>query len=270
MSEQSNNKIDRIIMDFVFNKNNDKSSITMILNYCNKLQKAILKNTDKSSIKLLFEFVYIINYLYKATGLLQIISPSKNTTKIDTVVSQYYNDFLKNVAMLGHIKKIKLVITNKNDLSLVDKILENMLKKQDVDVNRFTSNIDNIKREISDTINNVQNMNTNEIKKYIPDVPKKIILNRQSYFYLQRKIKDPMLRNKIEVEYFKKSKKCLNLLERLVVERHKYAIYMKHNTYFEFIKQKSSGESKDITSLINDLIVKIDARSRKRIIKRWM
>jgi len=265
MSGQSNNKIDKIIMEFVFNKRNDKSLITMILNYCNKLQKSILKSTDKSSIKLLFEFVYIINYLYKAAGLLQIISPSKNTTKIDTVISQYYTDFLKNVTMLSHIKKIKLDITNKTDLSLVEKILENMLKKQDVDINRFTSNINNIKQEISNTLNDVQNMNTNEIKKYIPDVPKKIILDRQSYFYLQRKIKDPILRTKIEVEYFKKSKKCLNLLEKLIIERHKYAMYMKHNTYFEFIKQKSSGESKDITSLINDLIGKIDTRSRKEM-----
>jgi hypothetical protein len=258
--------IDKIITECVFNNNSNLREVTLkILHQCNTLQKLILKDQKITMIKILFEFVYILNYLYKSIGLLQIINPTPEIFEIDNIVSKYYNDFFSNIKIHTHINKIKNAITDKIDLLLIDKILLNLFRKQDVDVNKFTSTIDKIKQKINNILNDTYNMDTSGINTYIANIPPKIILNRQSYYYLQKKIKDPVIRNKIEVEYFKKSDKCLELLEKLIIERHKYASYMKCDSYFNFIKQKSLGESEDIKSLINDLIVKIDGRSKKEI-----
>ena len=90
-------------------------------------------------------------------------------------------------------------------------------------------------------------------------------LTRQMYNYLQKKIIDPNVRNDIEKIYYERSHNCLNLLADLVIERHKYAKSLGLNTYFNLTQKKIHSSSDGIKLLINDLIVKINDRSRKEI-----
>ncbi len=150
--------IDKIIIDDIFNKNstNIKETTFKILQHCNTLQKFILKDQKITVVKILFEFIYILNYLYKSIGLLQISCELQPT---------------------------------KNKMVMIEKILLNLSRKQDVDINRFTVTIDKIKQKINTVLNDTYNIDTSGINKYVQNIPPKIILNRQAYFYLQRKIR---------------------------------------------------------------------------------
>ena len=236
------------------------NSTETVINNCKKLEQEILSEKFDNLISdALFEWLYCINLLYKSVGLAKLINCTQNLSHVDETIEKYKVSFFNN----ENISKILSSLNIPNEKDNIEKILRNFS-------NNKLSNLPNKIKKITKEIRKKLDINsilitTNEMKKYVNNLPDNLILTRQSYYYLQRKIQDTNTRNEIEKSFFQKSNNCLDLIAELISERSKYAISLGHNTFFELTQKKIHGNSNDIKSLINDLVIKIESRSRKEI-----
>lgn len=263
--------IDKIVAEYIFNNNGDtdiNKIITKILSHCKKLRGYIHESNDNNIIiQILFEYLYVIDNLYKSIGLMQILYPSSKFTNIDNTLEKFNNEFFSDYKMYEKLNKIKSSLKNNDDINALENILKKFIQKQNSEIEKSLEKINNIISEIN-TLMNVDYLLTVPVaaKKSFPSnsIPDRLLVNRQTYYYLQRKVKDPESRKIIEKVYLTKSEKCMNLLANLVIERHNYAKLSGYKTYFNLV-EKSNGKSDKIKTLINDLIIKIESKSRKEI-----
>jgi len=237
----------------IFSENNDKiiHAVDNTINYCKVLLLEIKspKATHNFIKKIIIEHMYVIYYCFKYIGLLHII---KNTNtifldKLDEKIDNYLKLFYSNKEYNKIISNIKT--DNNDEKYFFDYIIQQFNKYK---------KLDNTQKELIYEINKILSQN------YSVSIDKqKIILNRDNFYNLQKKYKDPVIRHKIESLYFQKSDKCMPLLEKLIVQRHNYANSLNYKTFFDYNKQKNNEESIEIKTLINDLIMKIDNRSKK-------
>lgn len=263
-------------IDLINNKifsGNDKSMINCVhsvINYCKSLVSEITskKNHNELKKKSLMEHMYIIYYCYKCTGVMKIISNNKVCDDIDSEIEKYLEDFYSKESIVSICELLmRDAKYNKNNdecffyTNIIKKCFEEQkypdiktkIKKNIMQINTL------LKKEENITV-------TPKIKKYI-NKKEKFKLDRKTYYYLQRKIKNPDDRKEIENIYFNKSIKCLGLLEYLILLRTEYANKLGYKTYFQCKNKNIQNESGEIINLMNDLITKIDTRSKKEVIR---
>ena len=262
-------EIEKIIFKFIFNKGkiSINKTIELVLKYCDNMKQDVINNTNIKNIQSsLFEYLYVFNYLYKSIGLLVLTNPSTEINTIDLLLKKYNDKFFENKNIYE-----KLIIlsskTNNEYSNILNKIIKEFEQKNDENKEIMVIEINKLCNLIKKELEKNYQLPVNEqMKKYLPDKEKsKINLTRQNYNFLQRTVKDPELRNLIEQLYFKKSDSSMIMFTKLVLLRHKYANLSGYKTYYELIKKKSQASSDDVKILINDLISKLEERSRKEI-----
>lgn len=242
---------------------NNIENVKKVLQYCNTLESNIHDKNKKVALNMLYESLYCINSLYKCIGLAKLIG-TPNISTIENLVEEHKNSFYKN----ANIMKIFVFFDKNKDNTdhTIEKILKNF-KQYDSNGTNYKQKIRELENHIRKKIEIVYPLESQKIKKYVkyPNSTHNINVNRQTYYYLQRKIPDANLRCEIEKIFFQKSSNVLDLFADLVSQRAAYANAMGFNTYFEMIRKQMHANSEDIKSLINDLVLKIDSRSRKEM-----
>jgi hypothetical protein len=231
--------------------------IKFIEDHCKELEKGILSQDDTIALKLLYEYLYIINTVYKNIGLLSLISKENGElVQANNSVELIQENFFANKKVYEKLIKIKKVS---------EKILKKFTLKQNPAIDEILLNIKMLEHKIYSNLltTNIIPVSKN-MKRDIKDLPSSIELNRQNYYFFQRNIHNAREREIIEHFYISHSNKSLNDLANLIIERNKLAVLSGSPTYFNFIKKKSLNEN-TIKSDIEDLIIKIDQKSRKEV-----
>lgn len=246
--------IDKITSDSIFNKDSkvDPENTTKeIISYCKDLEK---KLDNDNLLKLL----YVIDYFYKAIGLMKIVSGDQKYNTCDMLIETYINQLFTNKKVYKKIKEIK----NANPTNLLEMIHKNFYEGKHENVNKIFTEMNRLKNKIGKKIEEgVYVESVLELKEIIPNLPSNFVMTKEIFLTLQKKISDSHIRKKLDDINNSKSKKTLDDFAVLLLCRHKYANLLGHKSYFDYVKQKGSVES--IKNLINDLLIKIELRSRK-------
>lgn len=245
------------------------NEISQTISYCKMLIAEVKKTkSDKDIKKLIIEHMYIIYYCFKMIGVLKLTSGLSNifVNQIDANIENYIDSFFSeqnNLILFQNIRKNARENKNKDELYFC----ENMIDK-------FNKNYKNkeLEMEIKKITNNISEILEKEEKIKIPLKLKKYfgnqeycLLNREKYYTIQKKILNPNTRKEIESLYFAKSDRCFGLLEKLAILRYEYANKLDFATFHDYSKRRETYNSEEIKSLIGDLILKIDFRSKKEV-----
>ncbi len=250
--------IDKIISENIFDQNNNTNPINItkeIINHCKSLEKDL--NCDK-----LLKLLCIIDSFYKSIGLMKIISGDHKYNLCDIEIETYINKLFTNKKIYKKIKEIK----NANPTSLLDVIYKNFFEGKNENVQKIFTEMNKLKYKIGKKIDEGIMIESdsalrNSIKTIIPNLPQTFIATNEVCSNLQKKIKDANVRKTLEDLNYSKSTNALDDFAILLLYRHKYANLLGHESYFDYIKQKGSVDS--IKNLINDLLTKIEQRSKK-------
>lgn len=246
--------IDKITSDSLFDPNNKLDPVvttTEIIEYCRSLEKKI--DNDK-----LIKLLCTIDYFYKAIGLMKIILGNKKYNECDILIEQYITELFSNKKIYKKIKEIK----NVNSTNLIEMIHKNFYECKNENSTKIFTEMNKLKNKINSVIEDGVLTESNiAIKNVIPSIPSKFIMTKELFNILQSNVKDSKVRKTLEVVYNSKTKKILDDFAVLLLWRQKYAKTLGYNSYFDYAKQKGSVQS--IKNLINDLLVKIEHRSRK-------
>jgi len=91
-----------------------------------------------------------------------------------------------------------------------------------------------------------------------PDDNNIILLNKQRYYFLLKKISDPKIRKELEEKFMKKYISILPLIGKLIILREAYARNMGFTSYYYLTSEKTQEETENIQNLISDLNIKLD------------
>lgn len=244
-----------------------KSIINKAIQYCKSLINNIKPLSNEEKISKFYDHIYIINYYYAMSGIMQLVSTDDIWNDIDIILETYINSFYKN----KNIKIIiqNLVINNFEDKMFIDKLIKKFNECESSTSNKIKNNIKKLIVIIKNILENHKVLEiTKEIQQYIPENNSSYInLNRSSYIYLQKRIKDYNIRNQIETEYFEKSENCLNYLSQIIILRSQFSVLHSCPNYFEYLFIQNNAETQDIKYLINDLNNKITIKTQKEILR---
>lgn len=252
--------IEKYIQKYMFDST-DKSKILQFIKYieshCEELEKGILEQDEPIAKKLLYEYIHITTTIYENIGLLTIIYGDVDyLNDANKTIEQMYNKFFTNSKIYEKVLSLKKVS---------EKIIRKFNLEKNPAINEITNNIKKLELLIAKTLTASTTMPTSKkMRDEIEDLPKKIKLDRQNYYFLQRNLSCAREREVVEQLYFSHSNQTLNMLANLVIERHKLAVLTGSPTYFNFIKKKTSNET-NIKQDLEDLVLKIDLKSRKEI-----
>lgn len=278
-------------MDNIFSHNEKitTTEINHVFSYCKMLLNEISKEINKDAKKdinnlndkkveyikkLIIEHMYIIYYAFKCIGILKLTSKQQFIDILDKKIEKYLLDFFSNNNNLNLFNALKKKEKN-NNLNTKEKdeeiyFFENMINKCEEyqKCSNLKKEIDKYSEEIYEKLEaedkNFKDSSFKKVARNIPELKDVEILDRHTYYSLQRKIKDPMVRKNLEKIYFAKSNCCMGLLEKLLLLRTEFANKLNHKSYFEYInKKKNNIPESEIKNLIDDLILKIDTRAKK-------
>ena len=245
--------IDKYIANYLY-KNQEQLDkfVDFIQKYCEKIEHKIIKASDNVTIKLLYEYMYIIDVIYKNIGLMQLVSNNTNLKDADKRIEIMIDKFFKNEEIFEKLSK----------LNTDERILKKFILNTNPATRSTLKNIKILENRIQSQLNDPTIIKpTLEIKQQIINIPNELHLTRQTYYSMQRQIRDPNVRKYIEEIYYNKSNMLLESLSKLIIERHKYSILSGHTSYFNLIKKKSD----DVKLLLEDLMNKINEKSKKEI-----
>jgi hypothetical protein len=267
--------VEHIIFNKLFTCDHDlnvEKEIINILQHCNILAKNFIyeQNSDMAT-KILFEIMYILNYLYKSIGLLKTLfgNEVKNINKYDLLIETYHNNFFSTEKLFMSVTNLKNKTITKQKKNIIEKIEKRFIDLNNDKPTKYLKKINTLTDKLNISLNCVVIINDQKIitslSKYIDNIPDELYLNKDNYYFIQNRIKDPMLRCEIEKIYYKNNINNLKILEKIIVTRHEYAVSLGSKSYFDFIKDNKSGSSDEIKLLMNNLIEKINERSSKEI-----
>jgi hypothetical protein len=259
------------LCDNMFSNDEKKVSteINQTITYCKMLISEIKKTKSESDIKkLVIEHMYIIYYCFKMIGVLKLTSGLNDDfiSQMDTSVENYIDSFFSdqnNLILFQNIRKKAKDNKDKDEMyfceNMIDKFNRNHKNKElEIEIKKITNNISEI-LEKEEKIKIPM-----KLRKYF-DNQEYYLLSRDKYYTIQKKILNPNIRKEIESLYFSKSDRCFGLLEKLAILRHEYAKKLDFSTFHDYSKRRETYNSDEIKSLIGDLILKIDFRSKKEV-----
>lgn len=256
MNETDEIDIEKIVNSYIFDRdsNEDLTEITKkIINYCRKIELNL--NSEN-----LLSLLHIIDCFYKALGFAKIISNNQKYIICDIEFEKYVSELFTNKKVYKKIKEIK----NANPTILLEKIYKNFFEGKNENVQKIYLEMNKLKGNV---IKKLSEPNILENNLYIKEITgsnqKSIVISNENLILLQKKTKNANIRKYLEDILNNKTQKILNDFAILLLYRHKYANLLGHDSYFEYIKQKGSVNL--IKSLINDLLLKIEQRTKREI-----
>lgn len=269
-------------MEFIKNiidlDNNDivKFFENLILKSDNDLQKILTTNiNDNLKIKILIENTYMFDTYSSGINLMSLITRQNIMywKKAEALIHNYNVRFNTNKELLNLIIKLIEKTNNKYEKIFLAKMGKSMEKYGTV--NEDTERISKILSQLEQTENNIYNLIEKSIKLKIdrskidarsesimssvyPDKNDFIQINKKTFCYLIKKLKDKNIRKELEDQYNKKYIDILPLIGKLLLLRSIYAKSLNFNNYYEFCSEKTNEETDELQNLISDLNDKLD------------
>lgn len=271
------------IIKKIFNLNyNDLS--TKINNIISESEQMIIKIlTDNNlsaddKIKFLIKDTFIFDTYYCIINTRLLLSSNdelKTLAMAETKLKNYNINFNKNKNLLNLI----IVLIKQTD-DIYNKIFLAKMGQSFEKYGTRTDNVDKISRLLLQ-LDQTENVILNNIEKptkikldrknidarsesimssVYPDNQNNILLTKNKYYYLLKKVNDKKLRNEIEEKYMKKFINILPLIGKLLILRDAYAKNIGYNTFYELISNKTQEETDNINNLIKDLNIRINDR----------
>lgn len=276
-------------MEFIKNiidlNNNDivKFFENLILKSDNDLQKILTTNmNDNLKIKILIENTYIFDTYTGGINLISLITKDNNIywKKAEVLIHDYNVRFNTNKELLNLIIKLIEKTNDKYEKIFLAKMGKSMEKYGTVNEN--TERVSKILLQLEQTENNIYNLIEKSIKLKIdrtkidarsesimstvyPDKNDSIQINKKTFYYLIKKLKDKNIRKEVEDQYNKKYIDMLPLIGKLLLLRNVYAKSLNFNNYYEFCSEKTNEETDELQNLITDLNDKLDSSFGKII-----
>lgn len=233
--------------------------IHFIEKYCKDLEKQMLdQQTQPNMLKLLYEYLYVLDVVYKHIGLLSLLYKNPDLLEANKKIESFQSNFFANESIYEKLIKIK---------GIEPTIMNKFKLKQNINIDEIRLKIRSLERDIYSQLVAPNNVPMSRgIKLSLKNVPNSINLNRQNYYHLQRNIDNAREREIIEHCYISNTNlnDALHKLALLVIERNKFAVLSGKPTFFSLVK-KSALDENTIKSDIEDLVKKIDGKSRKEI-----
>lgn len=252
----------------IFNTNeNTIKNVNKIIDYSEKIKQKIKTGDQKDkTLYFILEIINVIDFVYNSVSVMLLIEKNDILSSCEKNIEQFINNFYKDGDIFIALKNIKNMYDGgNNDTYTYNKIIKKFENINNSKLLSISKTCEKIKSNIDEILNNDYVIDCTKIKKYKNDIPDELLLTNNTYYYLQRIVSNSALRKEIEKSYFEKSKKSLNLLAKLIVARHEYALLNNKKSYFDYITEKTNEEGENIRKLIGDLLAKINTRSRKEL-----
>jgi Zn-dependent oligopeptidase len=246
------------------------------------INKITLKNdmSPDDKIKCLIRDTFIFDTYYCIINLRLLLSETDDTKILlmaETKLKNYNIDFNKNINLLNLIvdlikntddiyNKIFLakmgqsfekygcnLLIPTNNSEKIPKILLQLEQTENV----VLANIDKPTKIKLDRTK-IDARSESIMSSVYPDNQNNILLTKNKYYFLLKRINDRRIRNEIEDKFMKKFINVLPLIGKLLILRDAYAKNSGFNTFYEMISKKNDEETEHIHNLIKDLNVKLD------------
>lgn len=256
----------------------------MILKYTENLikksreirKKVILSNNEEYITKQIMDDTYICNMFNMYCWYITLICDNENDRKfwndVDEVMYEYNYEFNSDVELYKTLSKFNNPFLKKiKDSMEKHGIRNNSSSNKVIDI---LKSIDVYENKIFDSLNNSVildidlekiDVESDTVLSSIYDTNKKIKINKNTLYFLYKKINDRIVRNNIEKEYIKYVSNSIPYILRLLLLRDAYAKLMNKKNYFLFITNKNDIDSDDIKNLVMDLDGKLDVKLRPEL-----
>jgi len=260
-----------------------------ITNYTDKLieksreikRRLILTSDVKLFIKLILNDIYIYNTFSSFVGYSSLVSSNEDFKYWKIADDKLYSYNLEfNTDKELYDKLIYIISKNKTNNIYLEKIKKSMEKhnchkdKKTMEVTlSLIKNIDLIESKILDSLSNSvhididkKNLGTESdtVLSSVYDEPNKIKLNRNTLYYLFKRIPDRNVRNHIENQYFKYLLTTIPNAIKLILLRDTYAKILDEKNYFTLLVDNDI-DSNDIKNLVNLLDNNLNIKIRTEL-----
>jgi ERCC4-related helicase len=218
--------VEHIIFNKLFTYNcesNSEKEIINVLQHCNVLAKSfIYEENSEMATKILFEIMYILNYLYKSIGVLKTLFGDmvKNINKYDSLIEKYHDNFFSTEKLFMSVTKLKNKTIKKQKKYIIEKIEKRFIDLNNDKSHKYLKNINILSNQLNISLNDKIIVNDQNIiaslNKYIDNIPDEVLQHTTSF------MSDPVRilvdRENVNVEMIK------NYFVNAQEEIYKYAI----------------------------------------------
>lgn len=257
----------------------DKIIYTIKISEDNRKKIIELKN-DETCLKILTKDNFMYNTVVNGVNLMIYISDKydmKYWNKAEQILMDYNYKYNSDNKIFNKLIKI-LNRTDNNDYKMfLVKQLQLMkkhglpLSKNNNNINIILKNIDKHEQYISDYIckpikiklkkENIEQ--TEFLLSSIQSDENNIIVDRNTFNYLIKRISDREIRSELEMTYIKQINKIIPVLSKIILLRDKYAKLLNKENYSELINNKKEEDVNNIKSLLLNLNITLDEELKK-------
>ena len=234
-------------------------------------------NSDiKTKIKLLTDDTFIFDTYMGIINLMILISNKedyKNWVMAEKYLKDYNNKINQSEDLLNFVIESIKICDNYYDKIFLAKIGRSLDKNgirsnSKEKINKIISQLEITENNILNTLDKPTQIKLDRSKidarsesimsSVYPDDNDIILLNKQRYYYLLKKVSDPKIRKELEEKFMKIYISILPLIGKLIILRGAYAQHMGYPSYYYLTSEKTEEETDNIQHLITDLNDKLD------------
>ena len=259
--------------------------ILNIIEQSKKTRKNILKSNDIDYIvKLLIQDTFIFNTVISCVNFMNYFTKSDNINlwnELENKLIEYNYEFNTDIKLYNKIVELITHIINikydnhENKIFLI-RLLKSMkkygLNPNNIDktkkINNIITKLDKGQKIIYDYISKplklkidktvILDKNSENILNSVNSSSDSLIITKNTFYYLIKKIANSNIRSNIEQTYVKHSNNILPMLAKIIILRHMYANLLDCDNYSDVINNKDKTETENIKLLLTDLNQKLD------------
>jgi hypothetical protein len=258
---------------------NINTQIKQIINNSESIYNKIFSDNNidiQVKIKLLSDDTFIFDTYMGIINLMILISDKddyKNWLIAEKLLKDFNNNINQNDKLLEFVINSIKISDNFYDKIFLAKIGRSLDKNgirsgMKEKINKIIIQLENTENNILHTLDKPIPIKLNRkqidarsesiMSSVYPDENDTILLNKQRYYYLLKKISDQKVKNELEKTFMKSYTTILPLIGKLIILRDTYAKYMNSESYYYNISEKTVEETENIHQLITDLNNKLD------------
>lgn len=237
-----------------------------------------------NKIKLLVNDTFIFNLCMSCLYLLELKTDKKELKELYISFSNKLKEY--NIKYNTDIELLKKSIEMCKELSEIDvndksidkkffllKTIKSMEKygtcsKEYTTIIKIFKNIESIENIINDILEKPLNINIDRNKidahsesimsNFYPIKKNNIIIDKNKYYYLVKKISDRNVRLYLEKQYMKRYNELLPAITKLVISRNIYAELLGYDSYYRLSSNKTDEDTDNLKIMLKDLNEKLD------------
>ena len=242
-------------------------------------RKIISEDTTSSEnkIKLLVNDTFTFNLYSSCIYLLELKETNKEAKlfyeKIGNVLKEYnisYNadiNLLKSILkmctesnnpdvkffLLRNIKSMEKYGTCNNNHKKILQLLTNIEQTESIIINILDKPL-----KINIDRNKIDAKSESIVSSVYPNKQNIILIDKNKYYYLVKKISDRNVRIHLEKQYMKRYNELLPAISKLIISRDLYAKLLGYDSFYRFTSNKSDEDTDNLKIMLKDLNDKLD------------